>query len=235
MRSRRMSDRKTLVVEVAGYTTPHLPTLDKYMENGGYNLNLAEFAGRNCYLSFDKPNPATADQSDYIRNIVNSGHLSVLEHISVTFYVTGVSRSFLAELTRHRHLAFSVVSQRYVDIERLGYVVPPALESDEEYLEEVQYYWDEVTETYSSHVRNLKKMGFNNKQAREASRSVAPQMSETRIVVTGNLRTWREIIQKRLTPHADQEFQRFAAKILEFLDRMYPAAFEDLKEAYSGE
>lgn len=230
-----MSDRKEMVVEVAGYTIPHLPTINKYMEDGGYNLNLAEFAGRNCYLSFHKPNPDTADQADYIRNIVNSGHLSVLEHISVTFYVTGVSRSFLAELTRHRHLSFSVVSQRYVDIEKLGYVVPPALEGDEGFLDHIETEWSSLKEDYRRGVKLLREQGLTVKQAREAARSIVPQMSETRIVVTGNLRSWREVIQKRNQPTADAEFQGFAKEVLGFMNRMYPAAFEDLTKESNGE
>src|SRR5690606_39660260 len=54
---------------------------------------LVEFAGRACYQSWRKPNPATATNAGYLAHILESGHFSVLEHGSVTFYITGVSRS----------------------------------------------------------------------------------------------------------------------------------------------
>ena len=88
---------------------------------------LAEFAGRNCYQSFDRPNPATRENKDYLKHIIDVGHESVLEHASVTFYIE-TSRSVLTELERHRHLSFSVVSQRYVDPTELGIHWPPVLD-----------------------------------------------------------------------------------------------------------
>src|SRR4030088_3043096 len=63
---------------------------------------LAEFAGRACYQSWKKPNPSTATNAGYLRHILEVGHLSVLEHGSVTFYITGISRSLTHQLTPHR-------------------------------------------------------------------------------------------------------------------------------------
>jgi thymidylate synthase (FAD) len=54
---------------------------------------IAEFAGRACYQSWTKPNPATATNTGYLRHILDVGHLSVLEHGTATFCLTGVSRS----------------------------------------------------------------------------------------------------------------------------------------------
>src|SRR6202044_50792 len=54
---------------------------------------LLEFAGRACYQSWSKPNPKTASNAGYLRHIIDVGHLSVLEHASVSFYITGISRS----------------------------------------------------------------------------------------------------------------------------------------------
>ena len=52
---------------------------------------LVEFAGRACYQSWSKPNPRTATNAAYVRHIIDVGHFSVLEHASVSFYITGVS------------------------------------------------------------------------------------------------------------------------------------------------
>ena len=64
---------------------------------------LAEFAGRACYQSWNKPNPATATNAGYLRHILEVGHHAVLEHATVTMYLTGVSRSVVHELVRHPH------------------------------------------------------------------------------------------------------------------------------------
>src|SRR5258708_36798817 len=68
---------------------------------------LAEFAGRACYQSWNKPNPATATNSGYLTHILDVGHLSVLEHGTVTFYLTGVAPPFPPELLRPRPFSHS--------------------------------------------------------------------------------------------------------------------------------
>ncbi|MFB6392592.1 FAD-dependent thymidylate synthase [Polymorphospora lycopeni] len=93
---------------------------------------LAEFAGRACYQSWSKPNPATATNAGYLAHILEVGHLSVLEHGSVTFYFTGVSRSFTHELIRHRHFSYSQLSQRYVPERDAAMVEPRVIAEDPE-------------------------------------------------------------------------------------------------------
>src|SRR5829696_592241 len=93
---------------------------------------LAEFAGRACYQSWSKPNPATATNAGYLRHILEVGHLSVLEHGSVTFYLSGVSRSLTHELIRHRHFSYSQLSQRYVPERDAAMVEPDVIAADPE-------------------------------------------------------------------------------------------------------
>ena len=88
---------------------------------------LAEFAGRACYQSWSKPNPRTATNAGYLRHILEVGHLSVLEHGSVSFYLTGVSRSLTHELIRHRHFSYSQLSQRYVPERNAAMVEPEVI------------------------------------------------------------------------------------------------------------
>src|SRR5258707_11430328 len=91
---------------------------------------LAEFAGRACYQSWSKPNARTATNAGYLRHILEVGHLSVLEHGSVTFYLSGVSRSFTHELVRHRHFSYSQLSQRYVPGREQAMVEPAVIAED---------------------------------------------------------------------------------------------------------
>src|SRR6478735_2906535 len=93
---------------------------------------LAEFAGRACYQSWSKPNPATATNAGYLAHILEVGHLSVFEHGTVSFYFTGVSRSCTHELIRHRHFSYSQLSQRYVPERDAAMVEPRAIAEDPE-------------------------------------------------------------------------------------------------------
>ena len=110
---------------------------------------LAEFAGRACYQSWDKPNPRTATNAGYLRHILEVGHLSVFEHANVTFYITGISRSCTHELIRHRHFSYSQLSQRFVP-EHDSKVVPPhAIADDPELVEIFRRATDASREAYA--------------------------------------------------------------------------------------
>ena len=70
------------------------------------------------------------DQTEFINRLMSMGHESVMEHVTFTFGIEGVSRVLLAQLTRHRIASFSVQSQRYVSYEKgFGYILPPSIEA----------------------------------------------------------------------------------------------------------
>ena len=190
--------------------------------------NLAEFAGRACYRAESKPNPATEQNADYLANIIRQQHTSVLEHSSASFYITGVSRAFLAEITRHRHLSFSVQSQRFVDESEANIVVPPAIRElgMGSYLDDVMV---GASRDYTRLVRDLTDAGLPRKQAREAARAVLPNMTEVRMVVSGNMRAWRDTLVRRIAPGADAEMREVAGMILAELKKLAPASFQDFE------
>jgi thymidylate synthase (FAD) len=189
---------------------------------------LGESAGRVCYLSWGRPNPATASNAGYLANILRQGHESVLEHASVTFLVRDVSRSLLAELSRHRHLSFSVVSQRYVDYGATEPVIPPALNEDETNVLASAY--EDALDAYDGLVARLMRRGVPRKRAREAARSVLPNAAPVDLIVSGNLRAWRDVLRKRNSPAADAEIQLFSAEVLRHLRNIAPNSVQDFKE-----
>lgn len=195
---------------------------------------LAEFAGRACYQSWTKPNPATATNAGYLRHILEVGHLSVLEHGSVTFYLTGVSRSLTHELIRHRHFSYSQLSQRYVP-ERDAAMVEPGVIAEDPELHAMFLEASELAlASYTSLLEGLEKKFADidnatarRKQARQAARSVLPNATETRIVVTGNYRAMRHFVAMRASEHADVEIRELAIAMLRELKRVAPNAFAD--------
>ena len=84
------------------------------------------YAGGNVDKLMEKV--SRQDQQAFLEKLMGMGHESVLEHVSFTFLIEGVSRVLLAQLTRHRIASFSVQSQRYVSYkDGFSYVVPPAI------------------------------------------------------------------------------------------------------------
>lgn len=190
---------------------------------------LTEFAGRACYQSFHRPNPATASTEDYLRRtLFEQGHWSIAEHASATFYITGVSRAFTHELIRHRHLSYSQLSQRFVDESDAAYVVPPAMRGDQSFEDDLALDLDGALEYYRDAVERLLVLGFSRKQAREAARAFLPNMVETRIVVTGNLRAWHEVVERRTAPDADAEMQEVMGMVREELHTIAPTIFPEV-------
>lgn len=199
---------------------------------------LVEFAGRACYQSWSKPNPRTATNASYLRHIIDVGHFSVLEHASVSFYLTGVSRSCTHELIRHRHFSYSQLSQRFVPENDSDVVVPPGIQGDPE-LERL--FLAAADASRAAYIELLAKLEakfadapnavLRRKQARQAARAVLPNATETRIVVTGNYRAWRHFIAMRASEHADVEIRHLAIACLRQLVDVAPAVFADFNIA----
>jgi len=197
---------------------------------------LIELAGRACYESWSKPNPNTAKNADYIRHILDVGHLSVIEHAVATFYIVGATRALTHELVRHRHLSFSQRSTRYVD-ESEANMNPPevvagnpeALKAFEEAAATAKAKYEEIKKALQKDPRitAIEDRTARRKALREAARSVLPNATETRIVVTGNLRAWRHFIRMRATAFADPEIRRLAVEVLRQLKQAYPATLQD--------
>src|SRR6201996_5157854 len=199
---------------------------------------LAEFAGRACYQSWKKPNPSTATNAGYLRHILEVGHLSVLEHGSVTFYITGVSRSLTHELIRHRHFSYSQLSQRYVPEKQAAMVEPDVIAADPVLHEKFLAAAEASVAAYADLLAGLEERfadepnpTLRRKQARQAARAVLPNATETRLVVTGNYRAWRHFIAMRASDHADVEIRRLAIACLRQLIDVAPAVFGDFQIA----
>ena len=206
--------------------------------DAGGGQALAEFAGRACYQSWTKPNPATATNAGYIRHILEVGHLSVLEHGSVSFYLTGVSRSLTHELIRHRHFSYSQLSQRYVPERDAAVVEPDIIAGDPELHAEFVAASEAALASYTRLLEGLEKKyadvespTLRRKQARQAARAVLPNATETRIVVTGNYRAIRHFVAMRASEHADIEIRELAVAVLRACQEVAPSVFADFEIA----
>ncbi|MCF6745096.1 FAD-dependent thymidylate synthase [Blastococcus sp. KM273128] len=196
---------------------------------------LAEFAGRACYESWDKPNAATATNAGYLRHILEVGHLAVLEHGTVSMYLTGVSRSLTHELVRHRQFSYSQLSQRHVP-EGAAVVEPAVIAGDPELHARFVAAADAAATAYAELLEGLERRladvpnaTLRRRQARQAARSVLPNATESRIVVTGNYRAWRHFVAMRASEHADVELRELAIACLRELQRVAGNVFGDFR------
>ena len=143
--------------------------------------------------------------SSFVQMLAEIGHESPIEHASFTFGIEGVSRSFLAQITRHRIASYSVQSQRYVAEDSFAYVVPPEIEAipeaKEEFLaamREDQAHYERLTALLKEkHREELLREGKTEKEADRAAekraiedaRFVLPNACETKMVCTFNARS----------------------------------------------
>lgn len=229
-----VTETVALKVQLVGKTEFFPPADVPWTTDADGGQALAEFAGRACYQSWSKPNPATATNAGYLRHILEIGHLSVLEHGTVSFYISGVSRSLTHELVRHRHFSYSQLSQRYVPERNAAMVEPDVIAEDPELHAKflaaaeasVQAY-TELLESLNKKFSDVSSSTLRRKQARQAARAVLPNATETRIVVTGNYRAWRHFVAMRATESADVEIRALAVECLRQLQKATPNVFED--------
>lgn len=231
-----MAVEASLSVELLACSTFHPPADIAWSTDAQDAESLIEFAGRACYETFDKPNPRTATNAAYIRHIMEVGHLALLEHPTATLYIRGISRSATHELVRHRHFSFSQLSQRFVHIDDAQVVVPPMIAADEELLrlfmaavDETRFTYNELVSALADKLDDEPNALLRKKQARQAARAILPNATESRIVVTGNFRSWRHFIGMRATEHADVEIRQVAVECLKILQAQAPTVFGDFE------
>lgn len=211
--------------------------IDWKQERPDEALALVERAGRECYQSWNNPSGRSTDE--YIDNLIHQGHLSVLEHVTISFELE-CSRSVSHELVRHRHFSFSQESTRYVAYNTrsnsVGVETPPLLEvlsvTNEELLDIMGEAIDQIQRLYNE-LLDLSKQEIDRthpelpaktrKQAAlSIARTVLPQGMTTHLVMTGNLRAWLEFLARRGARAADPEMRELASAIREELVDRFP-------------
>lgn len=183
-----------------------------------------------CYSKSDvnalKEKVSSRDQGEFLERIMQSGHLSVLEHASFTFAVEGVSRVLLAQVTRHRIASFSVQSQRYVSLaDSFCYIVPPAVEALGK--EAVERYSSQMEQMHSWYIEWQKDLGNAGESSNEDARFVLPNACETRFVMTMNVRELKHFFRLRCCSRAQWEIRALAREMLILCKRVSPVLFSD--------
>mgnify|MGYP004605597957 FL=1 len=186
-------------VDLIAYTQQVVPTSDKNP------LSIAELAASVCYDS------EPTETYRIAKGCKATGHRSVLEHISFTFHVTGVSRALLAQLSRHRHISLSVRSQRYCSEDNFDYVNPFG-----------EQHGGDVFDDMMSNIANDYKLLKNLGAANEDARAVLPNACCTELYVTINARSLIEMSHLRLCTRAQAEIRSMFQLIKEQVATVCP-------------
>lgn len=196
-------------------------------------------AGKVCYSSLyldEIVAKALADDNDqYLDMLSDLGHQSPIEHASFTFAIEGVSRSLLAQLTRHRIASYSVRSQRYVSEKNFGYVTPPTIADDdetnavyEEAMSDALYAYHKLVDLLTdSHVKHGMDKRDARKKAQEDARFVLPNACETQLVVTMNTRALHNFFRQRCCNRAQWEIRELANEMLRLCQSVAPHLFKN--------
>ena len=189
-------------------------------------VNILYLAGRGCYgledLELENLNSYIYQQNEkleFIKKLIIKGHESVLEHCVISIQIIGCSRSFMAQITRHRLVNFSIKSQHYVNHSDFNV---KELETD---IEEVQILYQDLVQI----IRNRYKTFVEEyKVPIHVAREILPNSCLTNIFMTTNFREWRYIIKLRETNKNTYEMQEFAKNIKELFQESILGIFDDL-------
>ncbi|MBU1247048.1 MAG: FAD-dependent thymidylate synthase [Proteobacteria bacterium] len=166
---------------------------------------------------------AKEKQAEFVQKTLESGHDSPVEHVSFTFAVEGISRACSHQVVRHRIASYSQQSQRYVT-DTMDYVMPPAIARIPEAKARFEAFMDEVTSAYGDLKEILETHGRMSK-ANEDARFVLPQASETKLVMTMNVRSLLHFFNLRCCLRAQWEVRAMADQMLALCKQALPPLF----------
>lgn len=204
-------------------------------------------AAKNCYsaASVDTLLDGLTEEKteSFLTMLTEIGHASPIEHASFTFAMEGVSRSLLAQITRHRMASFSVQSQRYVREKAFEYVVPHEIEDNPEAaalfrkaMADDQRTYEELTAILQEkHKKTFLAEGCSEKEAArkaekraiEDARYVLPNACATKIVMTANARSLHNFFQLRCCNRAQWEIRELAEEMYRLVYEVAPTLFHN--------
>lgn len=227
-------------VYVTGHSVADRAEMRRYLADNGFDGKrvhwdagdaelLTEWAARICYQSWDT---GRTDLQAFLDNLLGSAHGGVLRGVTFNLTVTGISRSCSQELLRH-HVGFegnperSELSQRYVAMDRIRFVLPPRYIGDSVLTGGWKLGMDDALDNYHTLV-DLELLAVKQttisavprderKRILEAARSVLPNATATEMVLSGNIEAFRFILEQRVSEGADLEINRLGFAIYQAL------------------
>ena len=182
-------------------------------------------SARLCYsaLGIEELREKLSDESiiKLVKKIMKLGHYSVLEHVTFTFTIEGISRVTSHQLVRHRLASFSQQSQRYVKINKEGfpYVIPKSI-AQEEKLNKI--FIDAIKK-----LDGIYHILLDHNIKAEDARYILPQAVTTKMIISANARELLHIFKLRCCSRAQWEIRKVAMDMLKEVKSIAPTIFEN--------
>lgn len=209
--------------------------------------DLVSIAAKLCYSEnkietiIEKTNKEESEK--FVNKLLEYGHESPIEHVSFTFAIEGVSRSLLAQITRHRIASFSVKSQRYVKETNFSFIIPPKIEKNKKAKE---IYINFMKESQNCYLKILKLLNEQNKKeliekgfeeeivekkvekiSAEDARFVLTNACATQFILTMNARSLLNFFRLRCCNRAQWEINKLACSMFKLVYAVAPAIFKN--------
>jgi thymidylate synthase (FAD) len=210
-------------VFLVGMTTPVFMNESNDIEIDK-SKNLEDLIGLACDICYNPNNDNTSEvlssekKKRVISKTLNEKHMSVYEHVSFTFKITGVTRSLMSQLTRHRIASFSVQSQRYCKLTEPQYLTPESIQKNQLGLEEYTSLMELNWKVYNK----LIDKGI----PKEDARMVLPNSCLTICIMTMNIRELFHFFKLRMCTHSQWEIQELSVKIFKLVEKTSPLIFK---------
>jgi len=199
--------------------------LEDDVELGEYSKYFENNSGLDEYIQTE------ARKRAFIEKQLSRGHFGPFEHVSISFSIKGVSRSLMAQVTRHRHMTFDVQSQRYVDFSDKDAILPLSLltghhhsredgiiDIDTERQQELREKYTEMTDSQFEFYEELVDAGI----PKEDARFVLPIGTPVNITMSGNARTMMHVLNLRQKASSQWEIRDLSNRIAEELQEWIP-------------
>lgn len=191
---------------------------------------------RKCYESEHRSDQMGEKDITLVRQIIKSGHHSVLEHIQFTLDISGVSRGLLQQFARHRiGVSPSVKSTRYtlgrIKNEDWPFTSNAGLPATNKYLVKTG---NEFVDYNSIVQLEEVRQGALNGICNDELKYMLPESFVTSMIVTFNARSLRHFFELRLDSHAHWEIRHLAQEILKVIPQEYSLLFEDISAQHTN-
>ena len=168
-----------------------------------------------------------SDNEKFVAKLLKMGHLSPLEHVSLTYGVEGISRACSHQLVRHRLASYSQQSQRYVgshskeNKECFGFIIPPSVEA----AGKKEWFVEKMKEIQKGYNELVEALGSSGEKSNEDARFILPNAAETKIIITMNVRELLHFFSVRCCERAQWEIRNLATEMLRLAREIIPSIF----------
>jgi thymidylate synthase (FAD) len=191
----------------------------------GFTPNPEKIPALAAKLTHSKTKPEELEKTSdnelkaILKQVMNLGHTSVIEHTNFTFAISDVSRSLTHQLVRHRIASYAQQSQRYVNLNEPNYVTPPKILKNKK----MKKAYDETMKNIWVEYNKLLNLGI----PAEDARFILPNGACTNIIVTMNARSLLNFFELRCCQHAQWEIRKLANIMLREVKKVAPTIFKN--------